>query len=140
MPLWFYWKYCRDEFKLLSRSLWTTCSRELGSFYEFVCEVYKQPYKPIKSCESCVTCAGHYCPYHASRSTTTSNGGKPGYDANGSVNGNPSTTSTVSIVNRIPIPKPNEYGNFSCPISGLSCGIDACKEFCAESSSVNTKA
>ena len=138
MSLWFYWKYYRDEFKLLSRSLWTTCSRELVSFYEFVREVYNQPYKPVKSCESCVTCAGHYCPYHASRSATTSNDGKSCDDANGSGNGG--SSNTVSIVKRIPIPKPNELGNFSCPVNNLSCGIDSCKEFCAESSSVNTKA
>jgi hypothetical protein len=136
MSLWFYWKYYRDEFKLLSRSLWATCTRKLGSLIEYVREVYNQPYKHIKSCESCVTCAGHYCPYHASRNASSTDASYD--DANGSGNG--STSGTVSIVKRIPTPKPNELGNFSCPVNNLSCDIYSCQGFCSESSSVNTKA
>jgi len=31
---------------------------------------------------------------------------------------------------RVPVPKPNNIGNFRCPITGQLCSFDVCREWC----------
>jgi len=38
------------------------------------------------------------------------------------------------LPNRVPTPKPNNLGNFRCPITGQLCSFDVCREWCEGSS------
>lgn len=125
----------------MSRSIWNTAVVKLGDYIKHLRQVDDESYKRAesgKSCESCLTCNGHYCDRHSERSCDCS-----GHDcADDDIGGDfYSTGSTVTfskrgvIYQRTRIPKPNQYGNFRCPISGQLCSSSVCKEWCEGSGS-----
>ena len=73
----------------------------------------------------------HVCPRHPYRTCNCPAGACADDDATYRLARGPFVATDPN--QRIPAPEPNELGNFRCPINGLVCGTDACREFCTES-------
>lgn len=125
-----HWQHHANNDEHMPKSVWAACVGLVGDVVRHLREVGNQPDKralagqPDKSCESCLSCIGHYCPRHAERHCKCA-GSDCADDDCGDAIGN-----TIAQQHRVLVPEPNKLGNFRCPITGQLCSSSVCKEWC----------
>lgn len=74
--------------------------------------------------------SSHVCPRHPYRTCNCPAGACADDDATYRYARGPYGAVLYDELGRVRTPEPNELGNFRCPINGLVCGTDVCRDWC----------
>ena len=115
--------------KYMPRSIWQPLVRAVDDYLRLVREIAHKSDEPNVAGQPPEPGQSHRCERHNERNCNCTGGTCADDDVGGNEYRGP----------LLHTPKPNELGNFRCPVSGQLCSEYVCREWC-ESSSVRSKA
>lgn len=83
--------------------------------------------------------SGHVCTRNPNRTCNCPTGSCADDDSTYRYARGPFGAVPIDEFGRVITPKPNELGNFRCPVNNLACSVDVCSGFCLEGGSIGAK-
>lgn len=129
----------------MPKSIWHSCIRSVGNYVRQLCKVCCESNESnvtSQSSKSSIPAEPNKCSRHLERNCNCSSGSCADDDSGSDVYGYTKLNGRAVAIdkyNRVITPKPNKYGNFTCPVNHLACSTDVCQGYCVEGSSLSSK-